>query len=616
MSKDNTTSKPTTPENKKLNLAQLRKALKIFEFVRPYRWGIAVGLFLLFLSSMVFMVFPFLSGELINIAQGRSKYGVSLKQVGFFLMAVLIGQGFVSYYRVQLFATISEKGIADVRKALYSKIITLPIVFFEKNRTGDLVSRLTADVEKLYNAFSVTIAEFVRQIIVLISGIIILAVMAPKLSLVMLATFPVIVIGAMFFGKKIKKLSQQRQEELAQSNIVLNETMTTIQVVKAFTNELFETLRYGKAVDNTVAVSLSFARGRALFTVFIVSVLFGGLFFVIWMGAWLLSKGDMDAGQLVSFVVYTAVIGGAIAGLGNFYTELVGAIGATERIREILEEKSEVSMPIGVGGFSNRQVIQNHPPTKGIGKRLEGRIEFKDVHFNYPTREDVKVLKGINISVAAGEKLALVGPSGAGKSTVIQLLLKFYGVLDGDITVDGQSIYSMDTTDYRRNIALVPQEVLLFGGTIRENILYGKPDATEPEILEAARQANALEFIERFPDGLDTVVGERGIKLSGGQRQRIAIARAILKDPAILLLDEATSSLDAESEKVVQEALDKLMEGRTSIIIAHRLATVRNVDKICVLDGGQIVESGTHEELSMIADGLYNSLSKLQFQHV
>jgi ABC-type multidrug transport system fused ATPase/permease subunit len=609
MSKDNTTSKPSTPESKKLNLAQLRKALKIFEFVRPYRWGIGVGLLLLFVSSMVFMVFPFLSGELINIAQGKSKYGVSLKQVGFFLMAVLIGQGFVSYYRVQLFASISEKGIADVRKALYSKIITLPIVFFEKNRTGDLVSRLTADVEKLYNAFSVTIAEFVRQIIVLISGIIILAVMAPKLSLVMLATFPVIVIGAMFFGKKIKKLSQQRQEELAQSNIVLSETMTTIQVVKAFTNELFEALRYGKAVDSTVAVSLSFARGRALFTVFIVSVLFGGLFFVIWMGAWLLSKGDMDAGQLVSFVVYTAVIGGAIAGLGNFYTELVGAIGATERIREILEEQSEVSLTAS-------DKVEVHRQTSAIGKRFEGNIEFKGVHFNYPTREDVRVLKGINLRVAAGEKLALVGPSGAGKSTIVQLLLKFYGIEKGDITVDGQSIYNMETTAYRQNIALVPQEVLLFGGTIRENILYGKPDASEAEILDAARQANALEFIERFPDGLDTVVGERGIKLSGGQRQRIAIARAILKDPAILLLDEATSSLDAESEKVVQEALDKLMEGRTSIIIAHRLATVRNVDKICVLDGGRIVEEGTHEELSALSDGLYNSLSKLQFQLV
>ncbi|MBI1223785.1 MAG: ATP-binding cassette domain-containing protein [Bacteroidetes bacterium] len=599
MSRRNPASTTDTTESKKFNLEQARKALKIFKFVRPYRWRLAIGLVLLFISSMVFMIFPFLSGELINIAQGKSKYPFTLPQVGYFLMVVLIAQGFVSYFRVQLFAAVSERGIADVRKALYSKIITLPIVFFEKNRVGDLVSRLTADVEKLYSAFSVTIAEFIRQIIVLVSGIIILAVMAWKLSLIMLATFPVIVIGAMFFGRKIRKLSKQRQDELALSNTVLSETMTTIQVVKAFTNELFEFRRYGKSVDDTVSVSLKYAHGRALFTVFIVSVLFGGLFFVIWMGAWLLSKGQMDAGQLVSFVVYTAVIGGAIAGLGNFYTELLGAIGATERISEILEENSEVK-------------IQNDRQNTN---RLEGNIEFKNVHFNYPTREDVRVLKGINLRVGAGEKVALVGPSGAGKSTIVQLLLKFYEIASGEITVDDQSIHDMNTTDYRQNIAIVPQEVLLFGGTIRENILYGKPDASEPEIIEAARQANAWNFIQKFPEGLDTIVGERGVKLSGGQRQRIAIARAILKNPAILLLDEATSSLDAESEKVVQDALDKLMEGRTSIIIAHRLATIRNVDKICVIDGGRIVEEGTHEELEAMTDGLYNSLAKLQFHY-
>ncbi len=599
MSTRNTASTTDTPVIKKPSLNQIREALKIFKFVQPYRWKLVVGLVLLFVSSMVFMIFPFLSGELINIAQGKSNYSFTLPEVGYFLIIVLVAQGFVSYSRVKLFAEVSERGIADVRKALYSKIITLPIVFFEKNRVGDLVSRLTADVEKLYSAFSVTIAEFIRQIIVLVSGIIILAVMAWKLSLIMLATFPVIVLGAMYFGKKIRKLSKLRQDELANSNTVLSETMSTIQVVKAFTNELFEYLRYGKSVDETVAVSLKYAKGRALFTVFIVSVLFGGLFFVIWMGAWLLSKGHMDAGQLVSFVVYTAVIGGAIAGLGNFYTELLGAIGATERISEILEEMGEVKI---------------EPANKNT-KRLAGNIEFKNVHFTYPTREDVRVLNGINLTVPAGEKVALVGPSGAGKSTIVQLLLKFYGIKEGDITVDGQSIYGMNTTDYRQNIAIVPQEVLLFGGTIRENILYGKPDATDAEINEAARQANALEFIERFPERFDTIVGERGIKLSGGQRQRIAIARAILKNPAILLLDEATSSLDAESEKVVQEALDKLMEGRTSIIIAHRLATVRNVDKICVIDGGSIVEEGTHEELSSLSDGLYNSLAKLQFHY-
>ncbi len=598
---DKSTSVTPEASDKKISGERLREALKIFEFVKPYRWSLIWGLVLLFLSSMVFMIFPFLSGELINIAQGNSVYPYTLEEIGLFLIMVLVAQGFVSYFRVQLFATVSEKGIAAVRKALYEKLISLPIVFFENSRTGELVSRLTADVEKLYSAFSITLAEFLRQIILLISGIIILGILTPELSLIMLATFPVIVVGAMIFGRYIRRLSKQRQEELANTNIILNETMQTIQVVKAFTNEFFENFRYGKSIDETVKVSLKYANGRAIFTVFIVTILFGSLFFIIWQGAVLLRAGEIDAGKLVSFVVYTAVIGGAIAGLGNFYTELLGAIGATERVREILKETSEVKVS---------------ETASNAGKKLYGDIEFQDVRFHYPTRPDIEILKNISFKIPAGNKVALVGPSGAGKSTIVQLILKFYDLQDGKILVDGESIQDMNTTAYRQNVAIVPQEVLLFGGTIRENLLYGKPDATEAELIEAARQANAWDFIQTFPEGLETMVGERGVKLSGGQRQRVAIARAILKNPAILLLDEATSSLDAESEKVVQDALDKLMEGRTSIIIAHRLATVRNVDCIYVIDNGKIVEQGTHDQLSLMEDGVYNSLAKLQFDQV
>ncbi|GIV32338.1 MAG: multidrug ABC transporter ATP-binding protein [Saprospiraceae bacterium] len=593
-----------TPSNNtrgSFSLETLRKALQIFSFVTPYRGRLMLGLVLLFLSSMVFMVFPYLSGEMVDIALGKSRYGITLREVGLILLAILFVQGFVSYYRVQLFASVSERGIADVRRALYQRLITLPVVFYEKTRVGELVSRLTADVERLYNAISITLAEFVRQIIILISGVVFLAVTTPKLALIMLATFPVIVVGAMIFGRKIRKLSRERQKELANSNIILNETMQNIHVVKAFTNELLELMRYGKSIDKTVAVSLKYARGRALFAVFIVSILFGALFFIVWQGAIMVSEGTITAGQLISFVVYTAIIGGAIAGLGNFYTEILGAIGATERVRDILNEKGEIE-------------LKGAKPTKGPFRRLEGHIEFRDVHFHYPTRPDVEVLRGISFEVQPGSKVALVGPSGAGKSTIVQLLLKFYPIDQGDILVDGHSIFDYDTTAYRKHIAIVPQEVLLFGGTIRENIAYGKPDATDEEIYAAAAQANALEFIESFPEGFDTLVGERGIKLSGGQRQRIAIARAILKDPAILLLDEATSSLDAESEKVVQDALDKLMEGRTSIIIAHRLATIRSVDRIFVIEKGAIVEQGTHEELSALENGIYNSLARLQFE--
>ncbi len=583
----------------KLNREKLKEALQIFSYVRPYRWALILGMGLLFLSSLLFMVFPYLAGLMVDVAQGNAPFDITLRDIGLGLLLILIIQGAVSYFRVWLFAQVSERGIADVRRALYHKLISLPILFFEQNRVGELVSRLTADVEKLYNAFSITLAEFFRQIIILVVGVAFLAISTPRLSLIMLATFPVIVVGAMFFGRYIRRLSRERQKELAQSNTILSETLQTIDVVKAFTNEWFENLRYGRSIAKTVTVSLKYAHGRALFAVFIITVLFGALFFIIWQGALMVMNGTLSAGQLISFVVYTGIIGGAIAGLGNFYTELLGAIGATERVREILRQPSEVEV-------RERQPV----PAEG----LQGHIRYRQVHFSYPSRPDMPIFEGLDFEVPAGAKVALVGPSGAGKSTIVKLLLRFYDIQGGDIEVDGRSIYDYDISAFRSHLAIVPQEVILFGGTIRENILYGKPDASEEEVLEAARQANAYEFIASFPDGLDTVVGERGVKLSGGQRQRIAIARAILKDPAILLLDEATSSLDAESEKVVQEALETLMRGRTSIIIAHRLATIREADCIFVIDKGRIVEQGTHQELSQLENGLYNSLAKLQFE--
>jgi ABC-type multidrug transport system fused ATPase/permease subunit len=412
----------------------------------------------------------------------------------------------------------------------------------------------------------------------------------------------------MFFGRWVRKLSKERQNKLAETNTILDETLQSIHAVKAFTNELFESRRYGKANNSVVNVSMQYARGRAVFAVFIITMLFGALFFVILYGMHMVqadaalpagTPGKFTAGDLIAFITYTAVIGGSIASLGNFYTELVGAVGATERVREILKSPTE----------SEERVRGNTS-----AGRLRGNIFFDNVRFSYPTRSDVEVLKGVSLEIPAGKKVALVGQSGAGKSTIMQLLLQFHFPSDGHIRVDDRDIYDYDLESYRSNFAIVPQEVILFGGTIRENILYGNPDASEEEIIAAARKAHAWDFISMFPEKLDTVVGERGIKLSGGQRQRIAIARAILRNPSILLLDEATSSLDAESEKVVQDALNNLMEGRTSIIIAHRLATIRDVDCIYVLDNGRIVEQGTHEQLSALEDGVYGSLARLQFE--
>jgi ABC-type multidrug transport system fused ATPase/permease subunit len=580
----------------KVSRESFKEALKIFKFIRPYRGAFIGGMILLTLSSSLFMVFPYLAGLMVDIAEGKSELEYSLLQIGLGLLVLLLIQGAISFSRVILFAIVSENGIADIRKALYQKLISFPITFFEENKSGDLISRLTADVEKLYSTFSIALAEFLRQVIILVSGIIFLGILSPRLSLIMLLTFPGVVIIAIFFGRFIRKLSKKRQEELAASNSLLSESIQTIMVVKAFTSEIFEVNKYNKSISNVVKVALKYARSRAGFAVFIVTVMFGAIFFIIWQGAMMVQNGLMTSGDLVAFVSYTAIIGAAIGGLGNFTPELLGAIGATERVREILATESEVD-------------LEGLPPIQV--KPIEGNISLHDVYFRYPTRTDIEVLGGINMEIKAGQKVALVGPSGAGKSTIIQLLLRFYNIESGDIKVDGQSIYDSNIRDYRHNLALVPQEVILFGGTIRENILYGREDATEAEIMAAAEQSNSWEFISKFPEGLDTIVGERGVKLSGGQRQRIAIARAILKDPKILLLDEATSSLDAESEKVVQDALEKLMEGRTSIIIAHRLSTIRDVDQIYVLDQGKIAETGTHEELFEQEEGLYRSQALL-----
>ena len=568
----------------------------MISFIRPYRWYFFGGLVLLFIGSLMFMAFPRLAGELVDVAAGEGTLGLSLNQIGLVLIIILVLQGIMSYLRVIWFAVVSERGMADVRSSIYQKLIGLPVFFFERNRVGDLTSRISEDVNRLSTIFSTTLAELVRQVLILVSGVVFLLITTPKLSLTMLATFPVIVVGAMFFGRFVRSLSKSRQKSLANTNTVVEETLQNINTVKAFTNETFEYDRYKKEMGQVVKTSLQLAKYRAIFASFIIIILFGAIFFILWYGATMVQDDVMTTGQLVTFIAYTAIIGGSIGSLGNFYTEIVTALGGTERIREILNETTEVNVPLMV----NRPGVNGH-------------IVFDNVYFEYPSRPEMPVLRGINMDIRPGEKIALVGQSGSGKSTIASLLMRLYPWQRGNITLDGKNISDMDLSSYRSIFALVPQEVLLFGGTIRENILYGKPEASEEDLLNAARISNSLEFIQSFPDGFLTIVGERGIKLSGGQRQRIAIARAVLRNPDILILDEATSSLDAESEKVVQEALERLLEGRTAIIIAHRLATIRNVDRIYVLEDGKIVEQGNHEELSMKEEGVYSALARLQF---
>lgn len=572
------------------------KAKQVLAYLKPYKWSFIGGLFFLVAGSTVFMIFPAAAGELIDIALGQSKWGYTLKDVGFVLMFILILQAMTSYFRVLLFANVSERGMADIRKALYERLITQPTAFFDKNRVGELTSRSTADVQQLQDVLSVTLAELIRQVIVLVVGFGYLAWMAPQLLLVMISTFPVVIILALFFGRYIRKLSRDRQDKLATTSTILEETLQAISVVKSFTNEWWERRRYGNAVTDVVTISLRFARVRGLFIVFIITALFGAMFFVLWWGATMVEAGQLQSGELVTFITLTAIIGGAVASLGDFYTQMLRAIGASERIMELLNASTEV------------MIDEALPPLS-----IKGDIVFDKVEFSYPSRSELAILNQVSLRIRAGEKVALVGASGGGKSTIVKLLLRLYELQRGKITVDGQALSDYNILQLRKNIAIVPQDVILFGGSIRENIAYGKQDATEEELIEASKQANAWEFINGFPEGLDTIVGDRGVQLSGGQRQRIAIARALLKDPAILLLDEATSALDAESERVVQEALNRLMQGRTSIIIAHRLATVRDVDCIYVLEQGQIVEQGKHEQLVAKEEGIYNQLAKLQF---
>ena len=595
---DKTLKNASQKTTKKFNVKEL---LHIFSFVLPYKVQFAIGLIFLALSSFTFLLFPYITGELVDAATGESNWMMdSINYIALAMMGVLVLQSIFSYLRVVLFAIVSENAMADIRNALYQKIISLPIVFFERNRVGDLVSRLSSDVTQLQSTLSNTLAEFFRQIATLVIGLFFILFISPRLTLVMLSVFPALIIVAIVFGRFIRRLSKKSQDALAEANIVVDETFQAINIVKAFANEKYEAGRYNNAIQSVMAYALKAARYRGVFISFIFLGLFGSIVLVLWYGATLISEGQMTIGQLTSFIIYTTFIGGSMGGMSGLYASIQSSIGASERVRNILEETGEASAS-----------TQKENKNKAI---INGPIVFDNVNFAYPTRNDVQVLNNINLTIKRGEMVAIVGASGAGKSTIAQLLMRFYETNNGQIFINKTPLTQIDHHNLRSNIAIVPQEVILFGGTIKENIAYGNIDASQQQIIEASQAANAYDFIQSFPDGFDTVVGERGIKLSGGQKQRIAIARAILKNPNILILDEATSSLDAESEQQVKEALEKLMDNRTTIVIAHRLATIRNADKILVLENGTIIETGNHNELLENESGYYNKLIKLQFE--
>jgi ABC transporter fused permease/ATP-binding protein len=579
----------------KINKTSLKKAMRLFQYVGKHKWKLHLGLVFLLFTGATALVFPWMLGDLIKSVE--VKHFDKINQIGIYLIIVLTFQSVFSYFRIYLFVNFTENTLAVLRQKLYAQMIQLPMSFYAEQRVGDLNSRISSDIAQLSDTLTTTIAEFLRQFILIIGGIILLMVISPKLTILMLAIVPVVAVAAVIFGRFIRKTSREVQDKIAESNTIVQETLQGITNVKAFANEYFENLRYRKSTESIVQKAIQGGKYRGAFASFIIFCLFGAIVSVIWYGVYLASRDQLFIGDLIKFILYSVYVGASFGGIAELYAQIQKAVGATERVFEILDEQPETL------DIKEHQVITH---------RIEGNVIFEELAFTYPSRKEIQVLKNISLSVKKGETIAIVGPSGSGKSTIVSLLLRFYDPESGAILIDGKDARQYSLTELRNNMAIVPQDVLLFGGTIMENIAYGKPGATVEEITEAARKANALEFIDTFPEKLETIVGERGIKLSGGQRQRIAIARAVLKDPSILILDEATSSLDSESERVVQEALDKLMVGRTSFVIAHRLSTIRKADKIVVIEKGKVRESGTHQELMLLENGLYRSLSSMQ----
>jgi ABC-type multidrug transport system fused ATPase/permease subunit len=587
----------------KINRETLSHVSRLLAYLKPYRRQFIAALFFLFLSSLVGLAFPTFIGALIDTAQGKHNNGYLPGTIqGILLLAfiVLALQAVVSYFRILWFVNVAERSLADIRRDTYFKLITLPMNFFSGRRVGELNSRISADLSQVQDTLTTTIAEMLRQAILLVGGIIFMAIISKKLVFALLLVLPLMVVFAVLFGKFIKKISRQAQDKMAESNTIVEETLLGIANVKAFVNESYEATRYRNTIREVANIAIKGAKFRGMFVSFIVLCVFGGILAVVGYGCVLVSQHEITFGELLKFSLYAMFLGSSLGSFPELFANLQKAIGASERVLEILAEKGE---EVSINEKDNL-----------VDEKIEGNLSFNNVSFAYPSRPEIEVLNHVSFEAKAGQKVAIVGPSGSGKSTTAGLILQFYHPQSGEIYFDGKPAANYSLADIRNQVAIVPQDVMLFGGTILENIAYGKLTASKAEIIQAAKRANAHDFISSFPEAYETVVGERGVKLSGGQRQRIAIARALLKNPSILILDEATSSLDSESERLVQEALEELMIGRTSIIIAHRLSTIREADKIIVMEAGQIIESGTHQELIKTEQGLYRYLSGLQYE--
>jgi ABC-type multidrug transport system fused ATPase/permease subunit len=577
----------------KMNLANLRKAFSVFGFVSPGNKILFIlGLIFLSGTAITSILFPKFTGDLIN---AKSLSIDEINAAGVIFIYLFLAQAVFSFLRVVLFVKVTEDMVYNLRTKLYERVISKPLEFFTENRIGDINSRFGADLGQIQDAFTTNVAFFIRQLLIIILGIGAIFWTSFELAKLMLITIPVVMIVAVVFGRFIRKISKNVQDITAETNTIVEETVQGIMSVKSFANEAYELMRFGTSSDAVKKLGVKRGILRGAFSSFIIICLFGAIVLLIWKAMQMVNQGLMTDGEAIQFLMYTLFVGGSIGGIAEQYLQIQKGIGSIDRVLDIIGEDVE------------DVEVEDRP----IEKKLNGTFAFKNVDFTYPARKEMQILHDLSFEVNEGEKIALVGSSGAGKSTVASLLLKFYDVDSGEVRFNGDSIDDIPLYDLRKQIAFVPQEVLLFGGTIYENILYGDVKASEEDVKKAAQMANAAQFIESFPEGYETVVGDRGIKLSGGQRQRIAIARAMLKNPKILILDEATSSLDSESEQLVQMALENLMEGRTALIIAHRLGTIKNCDSILVLSEGKVVERGTYQEL-IDKDGMFSRLHDLQ----
>ena len=612
--KSQTTTTTEKKKKKRLKISDLRGFAQMAPYFKPHRLGFALGIVLITISSILTLFVTRLWGQLggVGIMGGNENISASdletgflanfnfnnLEAIGVTIAIVLVVQASLSFIRVYLFANMTEKMMLTMRRDAFEAVISMPMNFYHDKRVGDVNSRISADIASIQDTFTTTLAELIRQTIMLVGGIAALAYFSVDLTLMMLMTLPVVVLVAIVFGKFIKRLSKETQDEIASSNVIVQEVLTGIINVKAFANEWYERNRYANSIRTVRNLAMKGAIGRGAFASFIILFIFGAITLVIFKGAALMQSGELASEHFFTFLLMTGLVAGSVGGLANLFGIVQKGLGAVESLMNLLNEKREIR--------SITKEVKSYD--------LRKPLKFENVHFHYNSRKELAILSNLSLEMKAGEQIALVGPSGAGKSTIASLLLRFESPVSGSITIDGEDVSEMDLRGFRKRIGYVPQEVILFGDDIRSNIAYGKLDATDSEIHDAAKRANAIDFIESFPEGFSTIVGERGIQLSGGQRQRIAIARAILRDPDILILDEATSALDSVSEKEVQIALEELMKDRSTLIIAHRLSTIKNAHRIVVLVDGSVVETGTHSKLIENKGAYYRQIQSQDFK--